>query len=288
MFKFNLLTSAVLACLLTTGSANAYQYPGQKPSDTEYSVNSITGVYRCTPRHVAAKECSAVDEEYYRRLAITQFGPYRISILTTVDDKQYMVFEGGISEGAAEKLEETLDDNPDIDVLLLSSNGGLPVESVAMGKVIRDHKLTTWIPFNKKCMSACALAFVAGIEYKISGVLGFHNVSYNYDPMVMTGDIDKVVDFVNNQLSTDINIFYKYFNSVGISSELIFDFTKNQSNFLYVTTVNELNEYKQTCADCVDEEKFLMSLDDAKEKSKLTEPDTWIDIVNQEVLVDIY
>ena len=106
-------------------------------------------------------------------------------IATTIDEKtkqvdDYLIFDGGISEGISTILNETLHKNPNIKTLVLNSRGGNPDEVLPIYKVIQDHKLNTWVPEGKVCMSACAEIFLAGKERFITGIVGFHNLWYNF------------------------------------------------------------------------------------------------------------
>ena len=64
---------------------------------------------------------------------ISQFGPWNLMIATTIDEKtkqvdDYLIFDGGISEGISTILNETLHKNPNIKTLVLNSRGGNPDE----------------------------------------------------------------------------------------------------------------------------------------------------------------
>jgi len=83
---------------------------------------------------------------------------------------------GTITFGSAYKLKETLDANPNIEVLNLNSIGGRIREGRAMAKLVRDRGLSTYS--SEYCISACTTIFVAGkarILYRNAN-LGFHSV----------------------------------------------------------------------------------------------------------------
>lgn len=81
---------------------------------------------------------------------------------------------GEIVEGAAARLDALLDANPDVDRIVLTSEGGLADEGQAIGDVIADHGIATYIP--DYCVSACTLAFVRGRQRYVmkGGRVGFH------------------------------------------------------------------------------------------------------------------
>lgn len=87
-------------------------------------------------------------------------------------------FTGGIRLGAAEALRETLDRNPNLEVLHLSSIGGRFTEAETMYALVRAHRLATYVPTS--CESACTLVFAAGGKRWIApdASIGFHSPTF--------------------------------------------------------------------------------------------------------------
>ena len=87
-------------------------------------------------------------------------------------------FNGGIRLGAAEALRETLDRNPNLEVLHLTSIGGRFVEAEKMYALVRARGLNTYVPWN--CESACTLVLAAGRQRWVDpdATIGFHGPSF--------------------------------------------------------------------------------------------------------------
>jgi len=86
---------------------------------------------------------------------------------------------GGLRSGSAEKLEQHLDGGPAIKVIHLNSSGGLVSEGLRIHRLIKERNLTTYTA--TECVSACAIAFLAGAERFLgaNGRIGFHSASIN-------------------------------------------------------------------------------------------------------------
>ncbi|MCE4224774.1 hypothetical protein HCU64_13505 [Methylobacterium sp. C25] len=81
---------------------------------------------------------------------------------------------GELTDGAGERLERLLSENPQVERIHLTSEGGLVDEGEAIGAAIARHHLATYVP--DYCVSACTLAFVRGSERYLlkASRLGFH------------------------------------------------------------------------------------------------------------------
>ncbi|UHC15330.1 hypothetical protein LRS73_22835 [Methylobacterium currus] len=81
---------------------------------------------------------------------------------------------GDLNDGTAARLRQLLDANPGVTRLHLTSDGGLVDEGVAIGELVAERGLSTYVP--DYCVSACTLAFVRGRERLIvaDSRLGFH------------------------------------------------------------------------------------------------------------------
>ncbi|CAO4163328.1 hypothetical protein [Methylorubrum populi] len=81
---------------------------------------------------------------------------------------------GELTEGAAERLARLLDDHDAVERIHLTSEGGLVDEGTAIGALIAERGLVTYVP--DYCVSACTLAFVRGRERWVlaEARLGFH------------------------------------------------------------------------------------------------------------------
>ena len=73
--------------------------------------------------------------------------------------------KGQIEPGDSKKfhdLVESFGDVKEIMVRLDNSPGGNLLESVEIGKMVREQKMNTWVPERTICVSGCAIIWIAG------------------------------------------------------------------------------------------------------------------------------
>ena len=77
-------------------------------------------------------------------------------------------------DGVATRVAALLAAHPDVRRIHLTSDGGLVAEGLALGRLIAERGLDTYVP--DACASACTLAFVRGHARYLGagGRLGFH------------------------------------------------------------------------------------------------------------------
>jgi hypothetical protein len=110
--------------------------------------------------------------EVVQRALGKQPGPtYTIHVAA---DGKSVVIAGGMNDGLADSLEETLQNAPGVETVVLDSGGGWQHEAEHVAAVIAKRKLATYVENN--CYSACTLAFLGGVTRELGpqGTLGFH------------------------------------------------------------------------------------------------------------------
>lgn len=114
--------------------------------------------------------------------------------------------------------------NHDIDTIVLSSGGGSVYEGLQMAGIIRDNKLTTYVPERGligegNCASACAFMFFGGLARQAAGKLGVHQFySPNSNESAKIGNIQggtlvtasDIISFLND-FDTPPFVFEKMF-----------------------------------------------------------------------------
>jgi hypothetical protein len=100
---------------------------------------------------------------------------YSIRVMRQGREAEYT---GGVRLGSAEALRETLDRNPKIEVLHLTSIGGRFTEAQKMYALVRARGIATYVPTS--CESACTLVFAAGRKRWIApdASIGFHGPTF--------------------------------------------------------------------------------------------------------------
>ena len=106
----------------------------------------------------------------------------------------YLIVEGDIDDGAAERLNAMLEDGVETFQILLNSKGGNLAAGIAMGRVIRKYNLETRIgvyqemdsPTAGECLSACAYAFLGGTRRFVreGSRIGFHQFALGENPLL--------------------------------------------------------------------------------------------------------
>lgn len=85
----------------------------------------------------------------------------------------------GIYSGLEIEFELALWRHPEIDTVVLSSQGGHVLAALSIADYIHRHGLNTYIPAESECASACGFIFMSGKSRIAEGKLGAHNVSTN-------------------------------------------------------------------------------------------------------------
>lgn len=97
--------------------------------------------------------------------------------VTPSADGKTLHLAGKINSGITTAFKEAIKKHPAAKTVVLSSNGGMIIEGLALANVIRKHGLNTHSEF--VCASACTFAFLAGKERSIAPTasIGFHQSS---------------------------------------------------------------------------------------------------------------
>jgi len=103
--------------------------------------------------------------------------------------------------------------NHNIDLVVLSSPGGLVWEGLSIAGIIHDKKLNTYVPKNSlkgtgNCASACSFMFFAGEEKAVNGMLGVHQFySGDSSKKAEIGDAQKSAQFTVSEIIGFLNEF---------------------------------------------------------------------------------
>ncbi|HGG03823.1 MAG TPA: hypothetical protein ENK28_00040 [Aliiroseovarius sp.] len=105
-----------------------------------------------------------------------------------------VALDGDIGFPMFTALEQALLDNPELERVVLNSNGGRIFAARAIAQLVRDRGLTTEV--TATCSSACTLIFLAG-DQRILGPdarLGFHGYSQNVYVQSVAPDDEEAKD----------------------------------------------------------------------------------------------
>jgi hypothetical protein len=95
-------------------------------------------------------------------------------VLEASSDGSTIYIFGEISNGLTVKFQKLLIANPQAKLLVLNSNGGVVLEGAAIGKIVRDRGMETYV--EDYCASACTSILAAGKKRTLSpqAHVGFH------------------------------------------------------------------------------------------------------------------
>jgi hypothetical protein len=100
---------------------------------------------------------------------------------------------GDITSRTPLGLERALEENPQINILYLISDGGDVHAALSTARIVDRKELVTFIPKNEGCYSACAYIYFAGRLRQANGELGVHQTSSeedsNYSSQVTVSEI---------------------------------------------------------------------------------------------------
>jgi len=87
----------------------------------------------------------------------------------------HLILQGGLEFGSSRAVRDALDANPNIRLVRLESQGGRVAEGLALGTLLRDRNMDTFVA--GECSSACVTAFAGGARRIISpdAKIGLHS-----------------------------------------------------------------------------------------------------------------
>lgn len=100
--------------------------------------------------------------------------------------------------------------NHDIQTIVLFSGGGSVFEGLQMAGIIFDKELTTYVPSEAECLSACSFMFFGGSTKISSGNLGVHQFSSDEQASKKKeniGDTEKISQFTVSEIVGFLNEF---------------------------------------------------------------------------------
>lgn len=212
------------------------------PDMYEYSPNSVTGVYLCTPTHVLNGDCRDVDQEYYDNLARISLGSYEIGLLF-VNGKKTIALKGPLSPGVSDNLIRIMENNKDVKTLVLSSQGGSEEEAYKIAEFVKSQGLNTWVPVRRMCLSACAPIFLSGSSKILDGQLGLHTGEYHINDPYRVRNLEAAKETIREALyQNDIYTMkrVRMFLELDIPLSLIDAMIEARGQYLVFTDINQL------------------------------------------------
>ena len=119
----------------------------------------------------------------------------------------FLIYE--IGDGDAFQFKRALRKN-DIDLIVLSTPGGLVSEGLLIADSIHDLGLNTYIPERGitdegNCASACAFIFFSGHERKVDGQLGVHQFYSLKEKQTSSAEVEQETQFTVSEIIGFLN-----------------------------------------------------------------------------------
>jgi len=104
------------------------------------------------------------------------------------DDGKTILLTGDIVLGITEAVAVRIAENPSLETLALTSDGGNIYEARGLAKLVRDANMSTLA--SGTCSSACTVAFIGGVSRRLQsgGRLGFHQYRFDAEYTVPFAD----------------------------------------------------------------------------------------------------
>jgi len=153
------------------GEAVGYSLAWGKGYDSEGAITSVYLASHFTP----FSNLPAPDE--IKKAEGTAGAPPRSAFSLPEDQPELIVFNADITDTTSTEFERALEARPDVRVVALNSPGGSVDSALQVAYEIRKRGLTTFVPRDMGCYSACAYIFLAGVDRQAEGELGVHQIS---------------------------------------------------------------------------------------------------------------
>lgn len=105
-----------------------------------------------------------------------QAAPQRFGAFIVFDSPDYIMMDGDFLDGAVQDFRKALKARPKAKLLVLRSSGGYVDVALDVAAAVKSRGLSTAVPSNMHCYSACAYVFFAGRDHVVTGKLGVHRV----------------------------------------------------------------------------------------------------------------
>ena len=145
-----------------------------------------------------------------------------------------LVLDGDIDLRTPLAFKRAMQKYPDTRVVALSSNGGSVQSALLIAEDVYEKRLTTLIPKDAVCASACAYIFFAGSSRLAEGKLGVHQISGSANVSDAQLNISDILD-VLGKYDVPQPVITKMFRT---RSEDIYFFTQEEVASLGINPVS--------------------------------------------------
>lgn len=184
------------------------------------------------------REAPSVEEAREPTPSVPPFAGAMRFRVAEIDGTRVGIAEGSIEAGSAARLERFLaGEGEEVAALYLFSTGGLVVEAMEMGRLLRAAEMPTRLSATGFCFSSCPLVFAGGSERSAAetGLLGLHQ-AYASDPTRLTVP----AAFSSSQVLT--GEIWDYLAEMGVDPAVWRHALATAPDEIYLLTPEELSE----------------------------------------------
>jgi hypothetical protein len=102
--------------------------------------------------------------------------PQRFGAFVVFDAPDYILMDGDFTDTSLADFRRAMQARPKAKLLVLRSEGGYVDVALGVASAVRRYGLSTAVPNNFYCLSACAYVFFAGRDHVVTGKLGVHRI----------------------------------------------------------------------------------------------------------------
>ncbi|MRX32797.1 hypothetical protein [Aminobacter sp. MDW-2] len=153
------------------------------------------------------------------------------------DGVSWIYATGPVEADDAARFETIAKEHGEGGWLVLDSGGGSLWGSVKLGRAVREHRYTTYLPSSGRCLSSCFFAFIGGADRVIDdgGRLGVHQFYGGTD--------EAPADKAQANAQTIAGELYAHVTAMGVSTDVMQPALRTPSTSMYEFSRDELVAY---------------------------------------------
>ena len=156
----------------------------------------------------------------------------------TNETKQILHLTGDFDEGIGKDVEYLLDKHT-VSEAVLYSPGGLGYEGYVAAGALSKHEVPVRVAKETYCISACAIAFIGGTDYKVNdGILAFHKGWVMDEPWKNQNEA-----FAAGQAAGAYDAYFLTANGFSFELSSLIQQHTNPDKFIVFTHEDQLNEF---------------------------------------------
>ena len=149
--------------------------------------------------------------------------------------------ENALERSTVKKVKTLIQETrPGVEAIFLNSPGGTLAAGIELGRLFRGERLRTTVPEGAECHSACAYAFLGGMDREVreGADIGFHKFSLP-DGLSTVADANSML----SQAQTLSSKLLSYVIAMGVDARLFVEASGTPSDALYIPSPTERIEY---------------------------------------------